>query len=547
MSNLRKQRKLFPKKFRKIRSIFTPNILIIIVLSALLFIFALYFTTEIASWIQSYIGPFDDLLYFDYTWTNPSDESVTWYFEVYRDASYYYTEFLDAFIDWWNPYGRYEGTPLDYYLYGPMFIYGLYFTFLLLNLSYPGASRAFLVNSAVKWTAVNFEGLSAVMIYLIIINFSSLKDTKVKRHILGLIGAIAYVFMPINLLYVDAYYFNIPQMTFFTLLTLFLFMKKKYKLSAYSLTIAWLTKQMPLFMLIPLFSYIWKKYDIKKAFKEFLRPFLVSFLIFSIPWIFLTPHLYIGRIFAAGRPLWYVDNTAASLKHGVTFANTILYWGAEGLANFYMWVSIPMLPFILFYGFGLFLGHFNAKKLSSDDSTFIYYITWIFFIVHVFISRGIYKYYNAFLNPFLVITSVILITNSINKFQACLLRRKKGTNEEVNTSSKTMFQQFLWLTLTILLLLVLIAAIYAYNWSLMITIRYLHPAFLLGVVILISPLIPVSYYKAVFKKENYKNLKEDFKEFFKYIKTSTISFYRRIKGLFKKQELVSQTEEENLD
>ncbi|MHA1199766.1 MAG: hypothetical protein ACTSQF_10600 [Candidatus Heimdallarchaeaceae archaeon] len=544
MSEMREQRKFFPGIFRKIRSIFTPKILIIIVLSVLIFIFAIYFTTKIASRIQSYIGPINAPS-FNYTWTNPSNESVRWYFEVYKDADYYYIEYLDAFIDWWNPYGRYEGTPLDYYLYGPFFIYGLYFTYLLLNLFFPGASREYLTYNAVKWTAINFEGLSAVMIYLIIINFSSLKDSRLKKHVLGLIGAIAYIFMPMNLLYVDSYYLNIPQMTFFTLLTLFLFLKKRYKLSAYSLSIAWLTKQIPLFILIPMFSFIWKKYDLKKAFKEFLKPFLVSFLIFSIPWIFLTPHLYIGRIFAAGRPLVAVDNIGFS--RGVTFANTLLYLGAEGLANFYMWINIPMIPFIIFYGFGLFIGHFNAKKIGNSDSVFIYYITWILFNVHTFISRGLFKYYDAFLNPFLVLSSIIFVNNLISKIQQYVLDRRsknKETLREVNNP----LQQFAWISLNVLFVLVMIAAIYSVNWLIMITIRFMHPVFLFGVLLLLSFLIPGSYYKAVFKKESYINLDNDLYEFFKYIKTSSINFENRITRIIKRKEKISEkSEEQNQD
>ncbi len=535
MSDLRENDKPFYGIFGKTKRYFTSENLVILVLSAIIFIVALYSITRIGSWIHGYIGAFDSPS-FDYIWTNPSEVSKTWHFEVYSDASYYYTEYLDAFIDWWNPYGRYEGA-LDYYLYGPMFIYGLYFTYLLLNLSYPTAPREYLISSSVKWTAINFEGLSAVMVYLIIINLSSLKETKVKKHLLGVVGAFSCVFMPMNLLYVDSYYLNIPQMTFFTLLTIFFFLKKKYRLSAYSLSIAWLTKQIPLFILIPLFFYIWKTYDIRKAFKEFLKPFLVSFLIFSIPWIFLTPHLYIGRIFAAGRPLPDLDNSFTGIQHGVTFANTLLHLGAEGLAKFYFWINFPMIPFLIFYGFGLFVGHFNAKEIGKNDSVFVYYITWIFMIIHTFISRGIFKYYDAFLNPFLVLTSVILANNLITKFRNYMQNRRKKNQEGEIISSRIGLQKIIWPFLNILLILSLITGIYAINWSTMITIRHLHPAFLLGLLVLISPLIPWSFYKAVFQKKSYKNLKEDFKEFFRYIKTSILRFYQRTKKLFKKQEL----------
>ena len=538
MSELREKEKIFPGILGKIGQILTPNILIIIILSFTIFIIALYYKLEISTWIQSYIGPFD-YPSFTFVYTNPEEVTKTWYFEVYQDASYYYVEYLDAFIDWWNPYGRYKNTPLDYYLYGPMFIYGLYFTYLLISLALPGASREFLVNNTVKFTALNFDCLSAVMIYLIISNFSSFKYSKIKKHLYGLIGAFAYIFMPMNLLYVDSYYLNIPQMTFFTLLTVFLFMKKKYRLAAYSLSIAWLTKQMPLFILIPLFSYIWKTYDIKKAFKEFLRPFLVSFLIFSIPWIFITPLLYIGRIFAAGRPLYYGVNLTDTAR-GVTFAHTFLYIGSEGLAKFYYWINIAMVPFIITYAFVLFVGHFNAKKIGNNDSIFIYYITLIFVVVHTFISRGIFKYYDAFINPFLILSSILLVDNLTKKIHINFNKKNSLSKDPWIKSSRINKEQILVLMLNISLIVILTCIIYGFNWLIMITIRFVHPVFLLSLTILLSLLMPSSYYKEVFKKESYTQLGKDFKEFFKYIGESIVRLYKRIENLVRRKKIIKE-------
>ena len=570
MTDLREKKKPSFGIFKNFSNFLNINTLLTILISLSILAIAIYCTSKIATWIHSNIGQPFEIHQFNYTWThtsnitesriryfeiygdvnyyyttyldafnnwtNPSKiiEYRIWYFEIYGDSSYYYTAYLDAFIDWWNPYKRYVG-PLDYYLYGPMFIYGLYFTYLFVSLFNPSASRELLVQDAVKWTAINFEALSAVMVYLIILNFPLFKKTKVKKHLYGILGAFTCVFMPMNLLYLDSYYLNTPQMTFFTLLTIFLFLKKRYRLSAYSLSIAWLTKQIPLFLLIPLFSYIWKTYDLRKAFKEFLKPFLVSFLIFSIPWIILTPHLYIGRIFAAGRSLWYVDNSVEALKHGVTFANTILYLGSQRLATFYIWINIPMIPFLLFYGLGLFVGHFNAKKIGRNDSVFIYYITWLLLIVHTFISRGIFKYYDPFLNPFLVLSSIFFIENIIQKMRKIKpINSSKG--KSVLESSEPLSNKIFWTIITIMWIVILIGFIYGINWSIMTTIRFLHPVFLLGVTLLLSPLIPSDYYREVFKKESWKQLKEDFKEFFRYIKESFKGFFSKLKGFFKRKQ-----------
>ena len=504
----------------------TSNLIVTVIVSILILVSAILVKLEMSEWIFSNIGSA-----FTHTLGEPVNGTVYWYFETYSDADYYYEAYLDAFRGGWNPYKRYTDR-LDFYVYGPIFIYGLYFTSLLVQLFNPSMTSTILIEESVKWTAINFDALSAVMVYLIIINFSFTKDRKIYKHLLGIIGAFAFIFMPFNLFYVDTYYLNIPQMTFFTLIGFLLVMKKKYKLSAYSLTLAWLTKQMPLFLIIPIFSMIWKEHDLKTAVKRFLRPFLLSTLLLSIPWIFMTPILYIGRILAAGRPLWYATLDPIGNAHGTTLAHSILYGGAEGLAQFYVWINIPMIPFILFYGFSLFIGHFNGKKLANDDKMFTIYITWVIMITHTFISRGLFKYYDAFFTPFFILSAIVLSNTLIEKLRDYFRKRK---NKDITTKVEESTSRKNWHigkgVLEILCILILTLGIYYYSWIIMIKIRFLHPLFLLLLTMFISLFIPWRYYKEIGKKTNYKQLKQDFKDFFKYVKQSIINSYRIIKNV----------------
>ena len=503
----------------------TRELLVTVIFSMLILISAILVKIKMSGWIFSNIGTA-----FTHTLDEPINGTVYWYFEIYSDADYYYEAYLDAFRGGWNPYKRYTDR-LDFYVYGPIFIYGLYFTSLLVQLFNPGMDSTILIEESVKWTAINFDALSAVMVYLIIVNFSFTKDRKIYKHLLGIIGAFAFIFMPFNLFYVDTYYLNIPQMTFFTLIGFLLVMKKKYKLSAYALTLAWLTKQMPLFLIIPIFSMIWKENDLKTAVKRFLRPFLLSTLLLSIPWIFITPILYVGRILAAGRPLWYATLEPIGNAHGTTLAHSILYGGSESLAQFYVWINIPMIPFILFYGFSLFIGHFNGKKLANDDKMFTIYITWVIMITHTFISRGLFKYYDAFFTPFFILSAIVLSNTLIEKLRDYFRKRKNkdiSTNVEERSSRKK--GNIGKSVIEIFCILILTLGIYYYSWIIMVKIRFLHPLFLLLLTMFISLFIPWRYYKEIGKKANYKQLKQDFKDFFKYVKQSIINSYRIMKN-----------------
>ncbi len=526
MVDLREKEKKANSYLGGLKNKITSNLIVTVIISILILVSAILVKLELSGWIISNIGSA-----FTHTLSEPINGTVYWYFENYNDADYYYEAYLDAFRGGWNPYKRYTDR-LDFYVYGPIFIYGLYFTSLLVQLFNPSMTSTILMEESVKWTAINFDSLSAIMVYLIIVNFSFTKERKIYKHVLGLIGAFAFIFMPFNLFYVDTYYLNIPQMTFFTLIGFLLVMKKKYKLSAYSLTLAWLTKQMSLFLIIPIFSMIWKEHDLRTAVKKFLRPFLLSTLLFSIPWIFITPILYIGRILAAGRPLWYATLDPAGNAHGTTLAHSILYGEAEGLAQFYVWINIPMIPFILFYGFSLFIGHFNGKKLANDDKMFTIYITWVIMITHTFISRGLFKYYDAFFTPFFILSAIVLLNTLIEKLRDYIRNRKNKdilTKEENSNSRK--FGNVGINLLEILSILIFTLGLYYYSWIIMIKIRFLHPFFLLLLTMFISLLIPGGYYKEIGKKTSYKQLKQDFKDFFKYVKQSIINSYRIIKNV----------------
>jgi len=492
------------------------NLLIIISFSILLFSLSLYLKNLASLWFweeQDNHGPG----YFYWTNYNGTEVVDIWYLEAYGDASYYYEPYLLSFrYENWNPYagGNYEDDPLNGYAYGPLFIYGLYFISLFVGLFNPGMGRSTLVYQSVKWTHLFFDSLCVVMIYIIIISLNSFKEKNVKRHTLGFLGGFIFLFMPINLLYVDSIFLNTPQMCFFTLLSYLLFMKNKYKTSAFFLSVAWLSKQMPLFLLIPWFLIIWKKESLKESLLDFVVPFIVTTFIFSLAWIFMSPVSYAWRVFGPGKPLNFVD--LEHPRHTVTLAHSFLFFGSEGLANFYVTINNYMIPFLVFYALGTFMAYFNGKKLGENETYFTIFTTWIIINTHLFISRGVYKYYNAFITPFILLSIIVFLDDSILKLKVRIprIRKKSRDNPEVETKNdkETLIvhqKKQLALILLVLSFLVTSGLFYYYNWILITNTRFLHPLYLLILFVFISLLIPPTIYGSFTKKSNYKMIKED--------------------------------------
>ena len=336
--------------------------------------------------------------------------------------------------------------------------------------------------------------------------------------------------IPINLLYVDSAYLNTPQMTFFTLLCLLLFLKGKYKLTGFFLSIAWLSKQMPLFLLIPWFLIIWKKVDLKTSFRDFLFPFLISTIIISLPWIFMTPIDYAWRVFGPGKPLTVLDFDHTS--HTVSLAHSFLFLGKPKLAIFYHTINSYMVPFILFYGLAAVFAYFNGRKIGNNESYQIIFTTWIIINTHLFISRGVYKYYNAFITPFVILSLLTFLEDKSTILMKRIKPRKfkplSDLKVELSTSNENYslrdIDSVSFVVIGFLFILTNVL-FYYFSWILITKSRYLHPIFLLILFVVISLLLSPSIYYSLFDGRNYKMIQTDVIDIFNQSKNGIKKFY----------------------
>ncbi len=523
-----KSKSVIGKLVLSFRRKLTLNTLFVLIISLALFVFAIYFKNIIGVWIYNEVG-----FNYSYTFVNADGVSSLWHFETYLDSQIYYELFTISFIfDGWNPYIRSSGL-LDNYLYGPIFLYGEVIFYFLAYLFLPGSTRENIAHEGIKWNALVFDALSVVMLYILITNLNAFRKRRVTKHVVGLLGGIGFAFIPINLFYIDAYFLNIPQMTFFTLLTFHQFMNEKYILSSISLSIAWLTKQIPLFFLIPMFFMLIRKKNIRFALKKFLIPHVLTCFVLSIPWLFITPLLYVGRIIGAGRPLWYISLEHEAWGHGTSLAHSFYYLNCQTFSQILLYLNIAMIPFLAVFFMGTLMSHFNGEEILSDEFNFYIYMNWFVIILHTFLSRGVFKYYDAFLNPFMILSALLVI----NKVISLIGNESKKSNDtksslkdNYKTNSKigkSKYDNLLYAVVLIVSFVLSIACLYSIDWWLMIIIRYMHPLLLLGLTIVASFMIPLPFYKSLFEKNNYKKFGSDIKQTF-------VICFRKIDEIFEK-------------
>ena len=545
---------------RRLKNNFTREraieMLKISLIAVILFAFAMIMKDLFSTW---YLEQNGSSFYWTLTSGTSGEESVVWYIESYNDASHYYEPYLQAFrFENWNPYsgGSYPKDPLNGYAYGPLFIYSIYFISIFVSLFNPGMERELLITESIKWSHIVFDALTVALLYIVITQLKSFQKRRdINKHAIGILAGIGLTFMPMNLIYVDSRFLNIPQMTFFTLLALILFLKEKYRISALFLTIAWLSKQMTLFIVPIWFLIIWKKKSLKTALVDFVVPFLIATFLFSLPWLVLTPESYTRRVLGPGRALSTAD--LSPMYNGVTvsLAHSFKYLEIDFLSKFYLTLNKYQIPFFLFYIIAALIAYFNGKKIGENETYFCVFTTWLILLTHVFIARGVYKYYGAFFSPFLLLGAVMLLDDYLFDLLNKIIHRegksednKENTIEKVDVSEEkaadtkeTSFiqsivttEKFKDLALGFSFILCC-GGFYYYTWIIIIKSRHLHPLFLLILFMLVSLLIPQSMYKSLFKKKNYVMIKDDTV----YIYRETIKIFKRLFSKRNKEKTMS--------
>lgn len=380
--------------FLRIHHVLLLDMLIFLVLFGL----SIWFRYWLHGWFEAKIGR---IFHLTISNENPSkywgkllgaSDKTKLQWEGYFDWTYYYGPYISNFLDGWNPYSghRQPNDPLNGYVYGPFYIYFVSIPAWLFGVS--------ALESAV-WSNVFFDSLNVGMVYLIARVTSSRK--------VSLFAAFLYFFSPVVLFYSIVRVLNMPQVTFFVLVFIYLILKNHDDSALLALVIAILTKQVALFLIGPAVVYWYRKYGPLKG-TSFPLLALIYLIIGSYPWIAITFRSYMIRLLAPGR-----GKVKPEIPDGgvaVTLADSFYYLG---LTNFSEFVLVALNSFN-YMGLMLVISAITGWLIFFSYSEVIekprqHIRLYLFFLlgIHATLARGIYKYYDPLFIPFIVLALVM--------------------------------------------------------------------------------------------------------------------------------------------
>lgn len=328
-------------------------------------------------------------------------------FRGFADFGFYYHSWITAwYTDNWYPYRWIEPTNvLDYYSYPPVFLYFLVLTWR------PGMSNLWMA-----FPMIFTDAACAGVVYLILKNIIK---SKHKRGI-AIFGGLLMALAPINIIYDGVYWLNPGPVTLLTIIAFYFAIKKKWWQAFFWLAIATMTKQNALFFSYPLFMVMLGEKVRNKSVREALVESIMNAALFvgvvlllSVPWLFISPYQYGRHMLFPGRPIELrFEPVNPASNDCVSFAKSLEQLGLGGpllvLASFgnysmlWMILSASIIAVFMFW---------RSYKSKLDGIEFFEWIAAYTIFTHIFMPRGVYKFYTAYFTPMILIALLGSLTH----------------------------------------------------------------------------------------------------------------------------------------
>jgi hypothetical protein len=321
------------------------------------------------------------------------------YIEGFADFGHYYKSWITGwFEEHWYPFEWAEPIDkMDFYSYPPIF---LYFLVLIWR---PGMSELWMA-----FPMIIADAACAGAVYLII---KQLFNSEQRRP-LAFLGGFLMGIAPINVIYDGVWWLNPGPVTLFTIIAFYFAMKQQWWQSFFWLALATMTKQNALFFTYPLFltmlgSKVRQKQLGDAIIESIMNALLYVFtaIIVSFPWIVISPSQYVRHMLFPGKSIELTTTIVDPAPNQcVSFSRSLQEIGIGG------W----LLDFFAFGTNSMFLMVFVASIIAVSMSwraydeafTKVEFFEWIApytIAAHIFMPRGVYKFYTAYYVPMILI------------------------------------------------------------------------------------------------------------------------------------------------
>ncbi len=309
--------------------------------------------------------------------------------EPYLDYVNYYRKFAEEFIfHGWFPYiSRVSDPILDSYLYPPLFLYVI---------SIPALFSIDLVFLPLLLADITLP----FIIYQILKKSSSQKTAKW--------GFLAVALCPISIFYSGGFLFNISLVTLFFIISLYFIHNKQFKWGIFMLGLAFLLKQIILFFILPILFYvILKSVENNTKVTFYIKQALIyggilvgTLFIGSLPWILIAPNNYLSTIFMGQGATLEPEFRFPQVTYPITWYSFLITWGAPFWSLYICgFLNFTLLGIICIEILSLCLIFYWHKKRTLTWMKFLDVLIYTVILVHLFLPRGVYKYYFTFIVP----------------------------------------------------------------------------------------------------------------------------------------------------
>ncbi|MFX1566633.1 MAG: hypothetical protein ACFFCH_11655 [Promethearchaeota archaeon] len=327
--------------------------------------------------------------------------------ESFSDFNFYYMNFVRAFVQGNLPYtdGLYLVQGSQTYIYPPLFLYvltGFYFipseflfpdiiveaTSLAVNLDFLRVGFAFIV----------FDLATCVVIY------AAARQLTENRFI-PVAAMLAFALNPISIWWGNYLWLSTPIHTFFLVLGFYILIRGKLRWAVIVVAMAAMVKQTAA-ILLPLIWFLEYRRGLKHFFISVGITAVVG-LILSMPYLVLYPTTYIDALTRGMGPYPFYD-TLPQPTYTIPVSVLAFYWPEPFKFIVFSLIShgIPWLICLLFFWMIAYLVPEQPQSAYLEQLLLLAFL--LSLSAHIFLPRGIYKFYLIAMIPFLILFGAIL-------------------------------------------------------------------------------------------------------------------------------------------
>ncbi|MFW9935053.1 MAG: hypothetical protein ACFFDU_06055 [Candidatus Thorarchaeota archaeon] len=327
--------------------------------------------------------------------------------ESFSDFSYYYMNFVRAFVQGNLPYTEalYMIEGVQTYIYTPLFVYVLgAFYFVPSELLFPDIQMtALLLSRDLNFLRVGFAFIVFDLATCAVMYAAARKLTE--NQFIPVVVLLLFALNPISLWWGNYLWLSTPIHTFFLVLGFFFIICGKFRWAIVLVTVAAMVKQTGA-LLIPLIWFL----EYRQGMKQLLISVGITAIIgiiFSMPYLILFPTTYFSAITRGMGPYWFYE-LPPDPTHPVPVSVLAFFW-PEPFKSIVLTLVYYAIPWIIAMTFFWFISYYIPKHPPSAYLEPLLLVTLLLSLsAHIFMPRGIYKFYLIALLPFLILFGVII-------------------------------------------------------------------------------------------------------------------------------------------